>query len=241
MGDCSYLIASSHTNACLHVSIGVSGSQEKWVDSFKRVARFVKVESGHLTVKFDEIGLLSFGSKIPSVLATAGFQSFSLDVLMKFCSGLTDMFQNLLRPQPTLTGKENEILARILLGFQAVVIFGVKAITPSIKQAVVYTPYYVDKAFADGREIGLPITLEHFSDATMETAHKRLKEGNFLFSGGKDGPIDVVEYQTCVLTQVFQNEIYHIWDKGNQLKSKRHKPTDSDESETQMLKEEKFR
>ena len=130
VGNCSYLIASSLTNTCLHVSIGVSGSQEKWVDSLKRVARFVKVESGHLTVKFDEIGVLSFGSKIPSVLATAGFQSFSLDVLMTFFSGLTDMFQNLLRPQPTLTGKEYEIFARILLGFQAVVIFGVKAITP---------------------------------------------------------------------------------------------------------------
>ncbi|CAB3983550.1 Hypothetical predicted protein [Paramuricea clavata] len=111
--------------------------------------------------------------------------------------------------------------------------------TPSIKQAVVYTPYYVDKALADGREIGLPITLEHFSDATMETAHKRPKKGNFLFSGGRDGPTDVVEYQTCVLTQVFQNEIYHIWDKGNQLKSKRHKPTESDESETQDVKRRK--
>ena len=131
--------------------IGVSGSQEKWVDSLKRVARFVKVENGHLTVKFDEIGVLSFGLKIPSVLSAAGFRSFTLDVLMSFCSGLTEMFQNLLRPQPCLTGKEYEISARILLGFQAVVIFGEKAITPSIKQAVVYVPYYIDKALADGR------------------------------------------------------------------------------------------
>lgn len=112
-------------------------------------------------MKFDEIGVLSFGLKVPSVLSTAGFQTFSLDVLVTFGSGLTEMFQNLLRPQPTLTGEEYEILARILLGFQAVVIFGVKAITPSIKQSVMYTPYYVNKALVDGREIGLPITLEH--------------------------------------------------------------------------------
>ena len=57
-----------------------------------------------------------------------------------------------------------------------------------IFQVSVYTSYYIDKALADGRNIGLPLTLEHFSDATMETAHKRPKEGNILFSGGRDGP-----------------------------------------------------
>ena len=76
---------------------------------------------------------------------------------------------------------------------------------------------------ADGRNIGLQLTLEHFFDATMETAHKRPKEENILFSGGRDGPADVIEYQTCVLTQIYQNEIYNIWDKGHQIKSKRSK------------------
>ena len=170
----------------MHVSIGVSGSQEKWVDSLKRVARFVKVESGHLTVTFDEIGVLSFGFKIPSVLATAGFQSFSLDVLMTFCSGLTDMFQNLQRPQPpTLTGKEYEILARILLGFQAVVIFGVKAITPSITQAVVYTPYYVDKALADIEKLDFrsPWNIFLMQPWRQHTSDPK-KEISFLAVGG---------------------------------------------------------
>ena len=110
-------------------------------------------------------------------------------------------------------------------------------------QVSVYTSYYIDKALADGGNIGLPLTLEHFSDATMETAHKRPKEGNILFSGGRDGPADVIEYQTCVLTQVYQNEIYNIWDKGNQLKSKRPKPaslSDSGQSATQDTKRRKI-
>ena len=36
-------------------SIGVTGSQEKWVESLKHVARYAKLENGRLTVKFDEI------------------------------------------------------------------------------------------------------------------------------------------------------------------------------------------
>ena len=183
----------------------------------------MKIENGHLIVKFDEIGVLAFGQKIPTALPTTGFQYFTLNVLSTFASGLTNVFRNLLRPLPTLTGKDYEVLARVLLGFQAVTIFGVKAITPSIKQVVVYTPYYIDKAREDGKEIGLPLTLEHISDATMETAHKQPKQGNILFSGGRDGPADVLEYQKCVLTQLFQNEIYNIWDKGNRVRMKRQK------------------
>jgi hypothetical protein len=166
-----------------YVSQGITGSQEQWTDCLKNVARFVKVENGHLTAKFDEIGVLQFGHKVPGLLATSGFQNFSLQTLVTFCSGLAEVFQNLLQPPTTLSGGDYEILARVLLGFQSVVIFGVKAITPSIKQVVVYTPFYIEKALEDGRNIGLPVTLEHISDATMETAHKRPKEGKFLFSG----------------------------------------------------------
>ena len=200
-----------------------TGSQKKWVQSLKQVARFVKIQNSHLTVKFDEIGVLSFGQKIPTVLTGCGFKYFTLDFLSTFSSGLTDVFQTLPRASPTFTGKDYEILARVLLGFQAVVIFGVKAITPSIKQIVVYMPYYTDKAQEDGNEIGLSFTLEHFSDTTMETAHKQPKQGNILFSGGRDGPAYVIEYQKCARTQFFQNEIYNIWDKGNQVRKKRPK------------------
>ena len=107
----------------------MSGSQEKWVEALKHIARFAKLENGHLT--------LSFGLKIPEILPKVGFQNCALDVLVAFCSGLKEVFESLLRPNSTITGKEFEILARILLGFQAVVIFGVQAITPSIKQVSV--------------------------------------------------------------------------------------------------------
>ena len=176
-----------------------------------------------MILKFDEIGVLSFGQKIPNALSTTGLEYFTLNVVPTFASGLTNVFQNLLRPPPTLTGKDYEVLARVLLGFQAVIIFGVKTITPSNKQVVVYVPYYIDKAREDGETIGLPLTLENISDATMETAHKQPKQGNILFSGGRNGPADVIEY----LTQLFQNEIYNIWDKGNQVKKKMPKKKQS--------------
>lgn len=38
--------------------IGATGSQEKWVKALKQVARFERIENGHLIVKFDEIGVL---------------------------------------------------------------------------------------------------------------------------------------------------------------------------------------
>ena len=123
----------------------MSGSQEKRVEALKHIARFAKLENGHLTVKFDEIGALSFGLKIPEILPKVGFQNCALDVLVAFCSGLKEVFESLLWPNSTITGKEFEILARILLGFQAVVIFGVKAITPSIKQVSVTVSTCRDK------------------------------------------------------------------------------------------------
>ena len=44
----------------------------------------------------------------------------------------------------------------------------------------------------------------------METAHKQPKQGNILLSSGRDGAADVIEYKKCVLTQLFQNEVYDI-------------------------------
>ena len=135
-----YIVISIHFKIPEYcISVGVSRSQEKWVESLKHIAWFAKLENGHLNVKFDEIGAMSFGLKVPETLSTAGFQNFTVDVLATFCSGLTEVFENLLQPSPTLIGKYFEILARILLAFQAVVIFGVKAITPSIQQVSVCT------------------------------------------------------------------------------------------------------
>ena len=111
-------------------------------------------------MKFDEIGVLSFGQKIPAVLINCGFKYFTLDVLSTFSSRLTDVFQNLLRPLPTLTGKDYEIL-NSTSWFSSGGYLWSKTITPSIKQVVVYVPYYIAKAREDGDEIGLPLTLEH--------------------------------------------------------------------------------
>ena len=55
----------------------------------------MKIENGHLTVKFDEIGVLSFGQKIPIAQACTGFEYFTLDILSTFASGLTNVLQNL--------------------------------------------------------------------------------------------------------------------------------------------------
>ena len=51
------------------------------------------------------------------------------------------------------------------------------------------------------------LTLRNFTDSIMETKHKESKKGNFLFSGGKSGPIGKVEYQKQVLQQQFLSEI----------------------------------
>ena len=96
------------------------------------------------------------------------------------------------------TGDTFGLESKAMLGIQAVQIFGTNAITPSIKQIVSYVPFYIDKAVADGQAMGVPLTLQNFSDGLMEGKHKEPKVGNKLFSGGKNGPIGTVEYQRQV-------------------------------------------
>ena len=127
-------------------------------------------------IKFDEVGV-----KAPDILRQAGFKGIMLEILASFCSGLEVVYQNLLQTPHQLTGDENEVKARVLLGFQAVQIFGTVNITASIKQIVSYVPYYVDKALTDASLIGLPITLANINDALMETAHKLNKSQSLLF------------------------------------------------------------
>ena len=62
-----------------------------------------------------------------------------------------------------------------------------------------------------------PLILEYISDATMQTAPKQPKQGKILFSGGRGGPANIIEYRKCLLIQLFQNEIYSSWDEGNQV------------------------
>ena len=120
------------------------------------------------------------------------------------------MLKNLRQTSQELTGDKYGALTRVLLGFQAVQIFGSSCITPSLKQIVTYVPHYIDKALADGKVVGLPITLANFIDATMETAHKQNKRKSLLFSGGRAGPISRSQYQEQVIRQQFQNEGFEM-------------------------------
>jgi hypothetical protein len=173
-----------------------------------KLARHVSLEDGKIT--FDEIGVLALHKKLPELLEEAGFTGVILQVLSSFGAGLGTVFNNLLQTPEGLTGIDYEIDARIKLGFQATVIFGTLSITPSIKQIVAYVPYYVDKAAKDGELVGLPLTLKHFSDSTMETAHSEPKSGQFNFSGGRRGCISKADHEELIITQLFYNELMRV-------------------------------
>ena len=169
----------------------------------KGLAKSVNIEER--TIKFAEVGVLAFPEGMPSILSQAGFQGTLLDILTTFRSGLDKVLKTLLQTSQELTSDKYGALARVLLGFQAVQIFGSSCITPSLKQIVKYVPYYIDKALADGKMVGLPITLANFSDATMEIAHKQNKRKSLLFSGGRAGPRSRSQYKEQVIRQQFQN------------------------------------
>ena len=57
-----------------------------------------------------------------------------------------------------------EKLARILLGFEFVIIFGTNTVTPSIEQLTVYIGFYNEAKSL----VGQKITCKHFSDGIME-------------------------------------------------------------------------
>ena len=90
-----------------------------------------------------------------------------------------------------------------MFGFSFVLIFGTKLVTALFKQLIVYEGYYIVKALDDCRLAGKGLSCRQITDEILETKHKDAKQGNFLFSGGKAGPI---EYQEKVLQQQFGNE-----------------------------------
>ena len=93
--------------------------------------------------------------------------------------------------------------------FQLVIVFGTSQITAVQKQLTAYQGYYFEKAKSDGEMIGKPLTLRNFTDSIMETKH-RVKKGNFLFSGGKSGPIGKAECWKQVLQQQFLSKYLRI-------------------------------
>ena len=95
------------------------GSERPFLLALKKgLAKSVNLEEK--TIKFDEVGVLSFGETMPEILNQAGFQGTLLEVLTTFCSGLDKLFRNLLRTPHELTGDEYGAQARVLLSFQAV-------------------------------------------------------------------------------------------------------------------------
>ena len=165
----------------------IYGSNKTWLEALRKVAKFVR-QDGH-KVTFDEIGVCQMSEKFPQLLRGAGCEGITLEILSCCANGLGNVYKNLLQPDQDLTREEYEVAARILLGFQFIIIFGTLMVTPSIKQIVVYVSYYLQKAKEDGELVGLPLTLRNFSDGLMESIHKRAKSGNMLFSGGKKGPM----------------------------------------------------
>ena len=174
---------------------GVLGSKTFWFKALRKIAKSTAEES---YIKFDEVGLHAFGTRMPHLLAEAGFKGTTLQILADYCAGVGEVIHDLLDTPTALSRAAYECKARLLLGFPTVAIFGSLSITPSMKQAVAYVPYYIEKARRDGELVGKDLTLMHFSDGLMETAHQRPKEGNFLFSGGRQGSINTTDYQKQV-------------------------------------------
>ena len=135
---------------------------------------------------------------MPAILEEAGFRGSVLQILPTYCTGIGSVVTDLLQTPSDLTRDQFECNARLRLGFPTVAIFGTLSITPSMKQVVTYVPFYIERAKLHGQQVGLDLTLRHFSDGLMETVHKRPKEGNYLFSGGRQACINTADYQTQV-------------------------------------------
>ena len=143
---------------------------------------------------------ITFATNFSSFLTNLGFQGIALHIPITFGDGLKKIMM-LLDTPVGLKGDEFDVEAKALPGFQFVNIFGSKTVTVTIKQIAVYTGYYVEQARLDSIAAGLPISLHHFSDRIMETAHKNTKLGSMRNSGGREGPLSKVQYQEALLSQ----------------------------------------
>jgi len=149
---------------------------------------------------------LAFYEKAEELLNNSGFSPSVSEILVCFCTGLKKIFQWILNTPKELTRQEYECQARVLLGFQFILIFGSETVTATVKELVAYTGFYVEKALKDAALSGLPLTLHNFNDSIMETKHKEAKQGNYIYSGGRAGETGKIDYQKRVLTQQFCHE-----------------------------------
>ena len=182
--------------------------KKKWYGCISKVTK--KNPQTSDMIRFSEDGVLAFAKNATNFVKEAGVTGIHLETLKSFFDGLYTVYYWLLNTPTDLTGYEFEIHARCLLGFQFVQIFGKDSVTPSIKQLVAYTAFYIDKAITDGALCGLKLSLRNFSDSIMETAHKETKGGLLRFSGGKKGKLEEIEYQKLVLAQQMANNLLRI-------------------------------
>ena len=118
---------------------------------------------------------------------SSGFSPLLNKILVCFCTGLKKIFQWILNTPNELTRQEYECQARVLLGFQFILVFGSQTVTATVKELLAYTGFYVEKALKDAALSGLPLTLHNFNDGVMETKHKEAKQGTDIYSGGRVG------------------------------------------------------
>lgn len=197
-------------------------AKEKWFAEVKKVARNKVTDSWD--VKFDQVGVMAFYKQAPELFANAGFRGIKLDVLSELCTNLHSVFHTVLYTPLETTRSTYDVNARVLLGFNFILIVGTLSVTATIKHLVSYMGYYIDKALQDGHLVGLPLSLRNFSDSIMETKHKEGKQGNYIYSGGKTGESGKAEYQKRVLQQQFCNEWIRIsTSEDNERTSSSHK------------------
>ena len=186
------------------VADALKQNKKQWFLEVQKVARKVCLNSYDVT--FDENGVLAFYEKAEKLLNNSGFSPLVTEIFVCFCNGLKKIFQWILNTPKELTKEEYEWQARVLLGFQFILIFGSETVTATVKELVAYTGFYVEKALKDAALSGLPLSLHNFNDSIMETRHKDAKQGNYIYSGGRTGATGKIEYQRRVLTQQFCHE-----------------------------------
>ena len=186
------------------VADALKQNKKQWFLEVQKVAR--KVCLGSYDVTFDENGVLAFYEKAEELLNNSGFSPLVNKILVCFCTGLKKISRCILNTPKELSRQEYECQARVLLGFQFILIFGSQTVTATVKELVAYTGFCVEKALKDAALSGLPLTLRNFNDSIMETKHKKAKQGNYIYSGGRVGETRKIEYQKRVLTQQFCHE-----------------------------------
>ena len=180
-----------------------SGVSKKFLENIKAIER--KVQTRHnVQISFSQAEALNFFKKGHELLLGIGLDDITYRILSEFLTNASIFICELTDSNPDhFTRHYFEICSRIMFGFPFILIFRTKLVTASVNQLVVYEGYYIDKALDGCKLVGKGLSRRHITDDTLETEHEDAKQGNFLFSGGKAGPIRKIEYQEKVLQQQF--------------------------------------